>query len=293
LKNPHFLLLLTALGWSGHWIVARAVIPYASPVSMAFWRWLFAIALLAPFAAPALLAHWPQVRAAWRPILFFGTCGTVLYNAIGYIGLQSSSATNALLFQALSPGLIPLTAWLLFRDRMSVRIVAGLAVSFLGMLAIVSRLDPQVLRSLAINPGDLWLLGCVVLWSLYTACVRWQPQSLDPVAFMLATMLAGMLTGLPAYLVDLTAGGGASFNATFLLGTAYLAAVPSVLCYMLWNRAVRAIGPATAGAYLNLMPILGAAMAMAFLGEHLFAYHVVGLALILGGVWLATRGKRR
>jgi drug/metabolite transporter (DMT)-like permease len=292
LKNPHFLLFVTALVWASHWIVARSVIPYSSPVSMAFWRWVAAIAIIAPFALPSARAQWPAIRRAWRPILFFGTCGTVVYNVIAYVGLQNSTATNAVLFQSLSPALIPLIAWLLFRDRMSLTTAAGLCVSSLGVLAIVSRLNAHALLSLAVNPGDLWLLGSVALWSLYTACVRWQPRHLDPAVFMLAVMLAGMLTGLPLYLADLAAGGGAAFNATFIAGTLYLGGFTSVIAYILWNNGVRAVGPAKAGVYLHLIPILGAGMAVLFLGETLHAYHVVGLVLILGGVWLASRGRR-
>jgi len=284
---------VTALIWASHWIVARSVVPYASPASMAFWRWLAAIALLAPFAAPALRRDWPAIRRAWRPILFFGTCGTVLYNIVAYIGIRQSTATNAVLFQSLSPAIIPLAAWLLFRERIALRTAAGLALSFAGVVAIVCRLDPAALTTLQTNPGDFWLLGCVALWAIYTACLRWQPRDLDPLAFMLAVMLAGMITGLPAYVVDLALGGKAQLNWTFVLGVLYLGAFPSVLCYIMWNRAVRAVGPAKAGAYLHLIPLLGAGMAVVFLGERLYPYHVIGLALILGGVWLAARGRRR
>jgi drug/metabolite transporter (DMT)-like permease len=289
--NPHLLLFLTSLFWAAHWIVARAVVPYASPTGMAFWRWAAAIALLAPFAAPALVREWPAIRRAWRPILFFGTCGTVVYNVIGYYGIRDSTATNAAMFQSLTPAWIPLAAWLMFRERIRVITAAGLALSFAGALVILSRLDFDVLANLQANPGDLWLLGNTALWALYTACLRWKPAGVGDIAFMFAVMLAGMLTGIPAYLIDLAAGGRVEPSAPFILGVLFLAAFPSILCYLMWNKAVAIIGPAKAGAYLHLIPILGAAMAMLFLGERLHLYHAVGLALILGGVWLAMRGR--
>jgi len=173
--NPHFLLALTSLFWAAHWIVARAVIPYTTPAGMAFWRWAAAIAILAPFAAPALIRAWPAYwRARWR-ILFFGTCGTVLYNSIGYVGIRESTATNAVLFQSVTPGVIPLFAWLLFRERIRLSTAAGLALSFAGVLAIMTRLKIQNIENFNVNPGDLWLLGNVALWALYTACLRWKP----------------------------------------------------------------------------------------------------------------------
>jgi drug/metabolite transporter (DMT)-like permease len=290
--NPHLLLFLTSLFWAGHWIVARAVVPHATPMGMAFWRWAAAIVLLAPFAAPALIREWPAIRRAWRPILFFGTCGTVLYNCVGYYGIRNSTATNAVLFQSITPAVIPLFGWLFFRERIRPLTAAGLALSFAGVLAIVSRLDPEMLLGFRMNPGDLWLLGNVALWALYTACMRWTPRGLDPLAFMLAVMLAGMITGLPAYLVDLAGGGRVEPDRGFVLGILYLAALPSILCYVMWNKAVAMLGPAKAGVYLHLIPLLGAGMAIVFLGERLHLYHAVGLAFILAGVWLATRGRR-
>lgn len=282
--SPHVLLALTSLFWAGHWIVARAVHPHVSPVSLAFWRWAAAIAFLAPLALPLLLREWPAVRAAWRPILFFGTCGTVLYNAVGYVGIKQTTATNAVLFQSVTPALIPLVAFLIFRDRIRVRTILGLALSFLGVLAIVLRLEPRALLTLGANPGDLWLLANVALWALYTACLRWKPTDLSPLAFMLAVMLAGMLTGLPAYLVDFAAGG--RFEPTWgsVFGTLYLGLFPSVICYVMWNRGVAEVGPARAGVYLHLIPLIGALMAVALLGEQLHLYHLVGIALILLGI---------
>ena len=288
-QNPHLLLTLTALFWAGHWIVARAVIPYATPAGMAFWRWVAAIALLAPFAGPALAREWPGIRRAWRPIVFFGTCGTVLYNSIGYVGIQSSTATNAVLFQSVTPAIIPLFGWLLFRERIRSRTAAGLALSFFGVVALVARLDIQNLLRVNLNPGDLWLLANTALWALYTACMRWMPRGIDALALMLAVMLAGMITGIPVYLLDLARHAGPTFepNPGALLGILYLAAFPSILCYVMWNRAVARVGPAKAGAYLHLIPISGALMAVLFLGESVQLHHAVGLALILGGVWLA------
>lgn len=289
--NPHLLLILTAILWAAHWIVARAVIPHVTPVGMAFWRWLAAIAILAPFAWPHVLRDWNALRSGWKPILFFGTCGTVLYNSIGYMGIAQTTATNAVLLQSVTPGIIPLVAWLMFRERIRGRTALGLAVSFCGVLAIVSRLDAKVLAGLEFAPGDLWLLANILLWALYTACLRWQPRALHPLSFMLAIMAAGLVTGVPAYALDVAAGGRIEANPGVVAGILYLAAFPSVLCYIMWNKGVAEVGAARAGAYLHLIPLAGSVMAIVFLDERLHLYHLAGIALIFAGVFLASRGS--
>jgi drug/metabolite transporter (DMT)-like permease len=285
------MLIAAASFWGAHWVVARAIVPHVTPTSMSFWRWVIAIAVLAPFAWPMLVRDRAKLLAAWKVILFFGTTGTVLYNAVGYLGLRHTTATNALLFQSFTPVLIPLIAYALFRERITAWTAAGLAVSLCGVLAIVFRLDAAALAAFRFNPGDLWLLGNICLWALYTACLRWAPRDVDPMALLLAVMLAGMVTGLPAWLIEQAAGGGVAWSAGVFWGLAYLGAFPSVVCFLLWSKGVAAIGPSKAGAYLHVTPVSGIAMAALILGERVELHHAVGFALILGGVWLATRRR--
>ena len=291
--NPHLLLVLTAMFWAGHWIVARAVVPYVTPIGMAFWRWAAAIAILAPFAWPHFVRDRDRLRAGWKPVLFFGTCGTVVYNAVGYMGIQQSSATNAVLLQSVTPGIIPLVAWLMFRERIGPRTALGLGISFSGVLAIVSRLDAAALAGLEFAPGDLWLLANVFLWALYTVCLRWKPQDLHPLAFMLAVMVAGLATGIPAYALDLAAGGRLEANWGSVSGILYLAAFPSILCYVMWNKGVAEVGAAKAGAYLHLIPLAGSVMAILFLDERLHLFHLAGITLIFAGVLLVSRDRMK
>ena len=205
--SPHLLPSLTAPFWAGHWIVARGVHLEVTPVSLAFWRWMTAIALLVPLAGRQLARDWPVVRAHWKAIALFGLTGNALYNTVGYYGIRETTATNALLIQSVTPALIPLFAFALFGERIGARAALGVAVSFCGVLAIVSRLDPTLLASLQINHGDLFLLGNVAMWALYTVCLRFKPPALSQLSFLLACSLASMLVMLPLYAADLAAGG--------------------------------------------------------------------------------------
>jgi drug/metabolite transporter (DMT)-like permease len=70
----------------------------------------------------------------------------------------------------------------------------------------------------------------------------------------------------------------------------------SIITTFLWMRAIRQIGASQASIFINLMPVFSALIAMAFLGERIALFHLVGGLLVLAGVIMAqtlTRPLRR
>ena len=287
------LLVLTALFWGGHWVVARAIIPESTPFALSFWRWAAAAAVFAPFALPHVIRDAAKLRAQWKPILLLSLTSSGVYNGIGYIGVQHTTATNALLIQSVTPALIPILSFVLLRVRIGPAAIAGVAVSTAGVLAIASKLDLHAILALQLNPGDLWLLANVLMWAVYTVCLRWKPVGLHPFSFLFAIVAVGVLQVVPFYAWEVASGGGVRFSLPAVLAILYLGIFPAVLNYLMWNRAVGEVGAARAGTFLYLVPVFGIAMAVFFLDERLTLYHVVGIALIFSGVWLASKDRPR
>lgn len=289
---PTLLLVLTALFWGGHWVVARAVYPNASPIGLSFWRWVTATAVLAPFAIGPFLADAPRLRAHWKALALASLTGTGLYNAVGYVGIQYTAATNALLIQSVTPVLIPLFAFVLVRERIGPAAIAGFALSCAGVLAIASKLDLRALLALELNRGDLWLFLNVSLWALYTVCLRWKPQNLHPLSFLLAIMGLGVIQLLPFYALDIAGGARLTVGVPLVSGVLYLGIFPSVLAYIMWNRAVAEVGSGAAAPFIYLVPVFGTALAWVFLDERLQLFHLVGVVLIFSGIWISSRERR-
>jgi drug/metabolite transporter (DMT)-like permease len=76
-----------------------------------------------------------------------------------------------------------------------------------------------------------------------------------------------------------------------LLSLFYVAVFPSTLAYLCFNRGVQLIGANRAAPFFHVVPVFGSAMAIVFLGEQLQPFHVIGFALVLTGVFVAS--KRR
>jgi drug/metabolite transporter (DMT)-like permease len=260
-----------------------------APIAMGFWRWVLALVILLPFVVPELRRNRGVVRRDWLKLMLLGALGATVFNTMIYVGLQFTAATNGILFNSISPVLIVLLSWVVLRDRLTPRQGVGVAVSLLGVLAIVARADPALLAALRFNRGDLWLIAAMVLWSVYTLLLRWRPPELSAMAFLAAMLALSLPLLLPFYAWEFAGRGGFAITVPTVAALAYYATLPSIVSYLFWNRAVAQVGANRAGLFTHLMSVFGAVLSMVFLGERLYAYHFIGAALIFGGIWLTTK----
>lgn len=290
--SPYLLLSLCALFWAGNWVIGRAMRNEIPPITMGFWRWVLALLILLPFTAPELWRHRQIVRAKWRELMLLGAIGAVAFNAIIYIGLQYTAATNGVLFNSVSPVLIILMSSLFMREHLSWRQLVGVALSLAGVAAIVARGDLAALASLKFNTGDLWLMLAMLLWASYNIILRVRPPELSAAAFLAAMLALSLPLLLPVYIWEFSVRGGFELNAKTISALTYYATLPSIIAYLFWNRGVAQVGPNRAGLFVHLMPVFGTVLAVIFLGERLHGYHFGGAVLIFGGIYLTTRKTR-
>ncbi|HTK72648.1 MAG TPA: DMT family transporter [Croceibacterium sp.] len=285
------LLALVMVLWAGNSIVGRAVRHDVAPLTLAFVRWAGASAILLPFAWRGLRREWPAVRAAWKPIVLLGLLGVGAFNALLYSGLQYTTATNGLLLQAAIPACVVVFDRLFFGVRSPPLQNLGVVSSILGVAAIVFAGDPAQALRLHFGLGDVLILIAVVVWSLYTVLLRLKP-AISAASFLATTFLIGALAMAPFFADDLISGERIAFTPGVIGAFAYVAVLPSIVSYFIFNSATEIVGPARAGLAITLMPIFGAFLSAALLGEKLHRYHFVGMVLILLGIVLSLAGRR-
>lgn len=290
-SRAYLLLTLTALFWAGNSIVGRAARELVPPGALSFWRWSIALALLLPLAWPHLKRDWPVLRAHWPIMLILGALGIGAFNTLLYTGLQSTTALNAMLIQSAQPALILTVGALVMQDRTSPRQIAGVIVSLAGVLVIIGRGDAQTLWALRLNIGDAIIGFAVVLWALYSVLLLRRPI-VHPLSFLAASIMIGVVVIAPVYAAELWRGRLIVPSAGSALAIAYVSVFPSFLAYLFFNRGVELIGSAATGQYMNVMPLMGAGLAMLFLGEALHPFHVAGLTLVVAGIAVAGRPQQ-
>lgn len=290
---PFVLLTLTVLFWSGNFVIGRGIRELIPPVSLNFWRWTGALAVLLPFTLSRTIRQWPLVRRHWLLLASMSIPSIAIFNAFIYTALQSTTTTNTVLVNAMTPIFIGLAAWLIFRVRMARRQLIGVLVSLGGLVFLMTRGNWMVIQNLTFSTGDLWTLGAGVSWALYSVMLRLRPIQMDPLVFLTGLIVFGLIFLLPVYLWELSVKGGFVLSVPSLAGVAYVCVFPSVLSYIFWNRGVEMVGANRAGVFFHLMPVFSIIMAAGFLGERLHLYHLFGMALIFGGIALTAWPVRR
>jgi len=292
--SPYLLLTLTPFFWACNWIIGRGLHSDIPPMAMTFFRWFFAILILAPFAWPHLRRDWPALRARWKTVLFLGAVGIGTHNGLAYLGLNYTTATNGVILNSFIPVMIITLSWVFLRERLSPLQVLGVAVSLTGVLAILSEGSVDTLLSLRVNVGDLFIILSMLLWSIYTIALRWRPTGPNVLSFLFVIAIIGDLCVLPLMLGEMALGFHVHWTWTNLAALVSVSLFSSVLAYVFWNRGVDELGASVAGLFVHLMPVFGVVLAWLILGEQMALFHVTGIMLILAGIWLTSRyGRRR
>lgn len=291
--SPYLLLSLTSFFWSLNWVIGKALVGHVTPLALTFIRWVVAAAVMLPFAWPEIRSHWSVIRRNWKAIAWLGFWGTGLHNMFAYLGLQYTTATNGVILNSSIPIMIIVLGWLIYRDTITRVQAAGVGVSLAGVLTVLSHGDLAVLASLELNKGDLIVLFGMIFWAAYTVFLRMKPAELPGLAMLACCSVVGVMLLFPLFLVELAFfGGHVEFTPGTLAAMVYVGVFPSFVGYVFWNRAVAEVGSNVAGIFVHLMPVFGSLLAWMFLGERIYLFHLAGIALILAGITLTTRGRR-
>lgn len=286
--RPALLLWLPPLFWAGNLVLGRALGPSFPPVSLAVGRWLVALVVLAPFVARRAYAQRDLLRGHALLILACGAFGVAGYNALGYLALQTVPAASVAFLNSTLPLMVPLAAFILGVERIRPRTILGIGLSFIGVIWIVSRGDLASLGHLSLGGGEMLVLIAVANYALYSVLIRRKPAAIDPLVFLAATMVTGLMVLMPFWVVELARGATIPLDAGSVAAVLYIGVFASLLAFVLWNRCVALLGPSVTGASFHLVALFTAALAFLLLGEPVRLFHLIGIALILAGFAIAT-----
>ncbi|WLR54526.1 DMT family transporter [Mesobacillus subterraneus] len=285
----YLLLLLTSFLWGGNFIVGKTLVDHASPITLTILRWAIAIICL------ILLVWWKEKKlippkASILPLFIMGVTGVALFQALQFMALEKTSATNVGLISTLNMFSIAAFSFFFLKEKINKLQFLTMILSLFGVLLVLSKGNMNVLFSLQFNKGDLYMMAAVGMWGIYSVSSKWAMATVTPMMSILYSGIFGLFVLLPFSIKDFTV---TNLNSSFMQGILYTGLVSTVLCMVLWNIGVNKLGPSTSGLFLNFNPIFTAVLAFAFLGENMTWIQAAGSVIVIAGCFLFTLLKNK
>ncbi|MGF6231155.1 drug/metabolite transporter (DMT)-like permease [Inquilinus ginsengisoli] len=282
--------IVTVTIWSGNVVVTKLAATEVYPSVIAFERWALALLLLTPFLIRPVWRLRRQILPHLPKLAVLGLLGMAAYQGLAYFAAETTSATKMGFVVSLVPLLTMALSSLLLAEAPTPGMVGGGGLSLFGMALLLGQGDPLAPFSGGLVPGDGMMLIACVAYSGYSVLLRRWPMPLPAWPSLYLQIAFAALFLLPGWLLAPSAP-----HSMTAIGMILYAGIPtSILAPFLWMQAIRLLGPSRTSLFINLSPVLTAAIAVAVLGESLHPYHLAGGALVLLGVVLAQRfGRRR
>ena len=230
--------------------------------------------------------------AALRIFLVLGLAGIWGSTQWSYVGYYHTTAGNAVILQAGAPVMVALTARFYLGERLRPLQWAGVTVSALGVLLVVTSGRLAALRIEELRAGDFITLASLTGWSVYTVYGKRVLGTLSPALATTGAYVVGTLLIYPTALLAAPLyppprlGSFAGWFVVFYQG------VIGAVAHVWWYRAVQVVGPSRSAIFMNLQPIVGIALAAALLREPIGLWQLLGTVCVLLGVGLTTaRGE--
>jgi drug/metabolite transporter (DMT)-like permease len=287
-NQPYLLLSITALCWAGNAVVGRLAAGHIAPITLSFLRWSLAFLLVLPFAWKHLMRDWPAIRSRLGVMILLSVTGIGAFNTLQYWALEHTQALNTLLLQSAGPLVVAVWSLILLRVHLTLAQGIGVLLSLTGVLMILLHGDLTALSGIEFNKGDLIFTVALVIFGFYSVMSLKRP-AIHGLSFVAFTFGCGAASLLPLLVWELIARPHMAFDLPNLLTLIYVSVFPSALAYLCFNHGVQLIGANRAAPFFHVVPVFGSIMAIVFLGEHPQPFHFIGFALVLSGVFVASR----
>ena len=288
--KAYFMLVCASLFWAGNFIVGKfAFLTDIPPLSLVFYRWTLVWFILLPFTYKEIIKY-KDIILKNLPLLFLlGFTSVGLFNSFTYLALIHTQVINASLFNAAIPAIIILLCFLFKVEKTNKFQILGLIISVLGIIAIITKLNLDILLSLNFNKGDLIMVGGALTWGIYSTLLKRKKFTLPLLTLVHVICTLGLISVLPQFLYEYTNGQVIKFDINLVYTLIFLALFPSIGSYYCWAGAVSIVGANRAGISLSLIPLFSTIMAIGIYDEKFQFFHLIGAILIILGLLLSNK----
>lgn len=274
--------LAAASIWGGMYVVSKVVLEVIPPFALLATRLVLGILALGTVIATRPKAALTD-RQFWQ-IFLVGFVGYGISLGFQLVGTKLSTASNGSLVTSATPAFVLLFAPFLLGEKTTTRRLVALAISTLGVVAVI---DP---RNAELSPslfwGNLSLLAAALTWALYSVLVRKVSQTVNLLTASAVILMGGIPSSLLFGFLEIRSQGIGEITFGIIGGILFLGIISTAVAMFLWNYAFAELPAAVASLTFFAQPIVGTMLGTLFLGEEitrlfLFGGFSIGIGLIV------------
>ena len=286
----YLFLILATIFWSGNFIVGKAASIFEiPPFSLNFYRWLFAGLILIPFTFKELILKKNYIYKNLGFFIILGITSITIFNSIVYYSLHYTQVISGVLMISTIPVWIIFISSILKIEKTNIFQIIGVGLSLLGVIFIITKADLNLIKNLDFNKGDLTMVVAMFSWAIYSALLKKKNYEISQITLLQVVIITGLIFLIPIYIIEMSLGNVIKLDKPFLLTLTYVVLFPGLASFFFWIKGIALIGANRAGAFLHLMPIFGAIMAMVIFKEKFMFYHILGAIFIISGITLSNK----
>lgn len=281
--------LAAASIWGGMYVVSKVVLEVVPPFSLLLIRLVMGAAALgvAIFLRGKKAGEKTSVSKElfWKSFLV-GVVGYGISLGFQFVGTKLSTASNGSLVTSATPAFVLLFAPFLLGEKTTARRIIALAISSLGVLAVIDPRNAELSSSLFW--GNMSLLAAALTWALYSVLVRKVSQSADLLASSAIMLVGGIPSSLAFSIWEVNTIGIGEITPDIVGGLLFLGIVSTAIAMFLWNYAFAELPAAAASLTFFAQPVVGTLLGWFFLSERITPLFILGGALIGVGILIAS-----
>ena len=288
----YIFLFLAVLFWAGNFIVGKFASYYEiPPFSLNFFRWLFAGIILLPFTFKEIFLKKNYIKANIGLFIILGITSITVFNSIVYYSLYFTQVITGVLMISTIPVWIILISSLLKIEKTNIYQIFGILLSLIGVVAIITKSDLEVIKGLEFNKGDLSIIVAMFSWAIFSTLLKKKKLEVSQITLLQVVIIFGLIFLTPIYIIELLLGNYIILDKPFFLTLAYVVIFPGLLSFLFWIKGISVIGANRSGIFLHLMPIFGSVFAIIIFKEKIMFYHLIGAIFIIFGIRISNIKK--
>ena len=295
----HIKLVIVAAIWGFGWPAGRVVATEVEPITAAWIRYVMVVAMFLIFLKWTDQWTTPS-KEQWKQVGWIGFYSTFMYQVLFMYGMGYTAAGDASLMITFNPLFTAFLAVLFLDERMSWRLLGGLALAFAGVAVLflaspntaIPKLDRWIGNAFIAGAALAWATSTIIMKRVMTEVPDDADGPLSPLHLTVWSSVIGLAILTPWAGFESLNAGWTNPSVDAWTGIVFLAVFSTVLSYVWFADGIRIIGAGPAAFYVYLVPPFGILAGWLLLNEQLGPSLLVSFALIVGGVVLAQSKQK-